>query len=130
MFFNIAGAKFKIDLIPQSTNLSAISSATSSGVAIIPIATLYFSQTSFIFDIGFTVKPAICLFNFLGSSSKRPTILKPFSLKPPYSAKAEPRFPIPIMIALKPSTKPSSNSSCLRRVITSYPTPLVPRVPR
>ncbi len=38
------GAKFKIDLIPQSINLSAISSATFSGVAIIPIDTLYFSR--------------------------------------------------------------------------------------
>ena len=51
--------------------MSAISSATFSGVAMIPIATLYFSQVSLISDKGLTAKLPICLFNLFESESKR-----------------------------------------------------------
>ena len=53
--------------------------ATFPGVAIIPIATLYLSHTSFISAIGLTTKPAICLLIFFGSSSNSPTTPKPRS---------------------------------------------------
>jgi dihydropteroate synthase len=43
---------------------------------------LYLSQISLSSDVGLTIDPAICLFIFFGSSSKRATTPNPLSLKP------------------------------------------------
>ena len=64
----------RIDLTPQLIKLFATSWAYCPGVAIIPIATLNFSQYLSKSLRGLMTKPATWLFIFFGSASNNPTI--------------------------------------------------------